>query len=91
MTGILAPPVNHNTPQVSYSYTRSINSAPSDWREGKGSQPEQETESISFKGTASEDASWLENADNVQIFPFAGFVQLLYQYVCDRRTILIRI
>ena len=58
---------------------------------GKGSQPEQETESISFKGTASEDASWLENADNVQIFPFAGFVQLLYQYVCDRRTILIRI
>ena len=53
-------------------------------RKGK----EKEKEKI-LKGTPSKDVSWPENTENEQIFPFAGFVQLFYQYLSNRSTSLL--
>ena len=36
--------------------------------------------------TQNEHASWTEKIQNVQIFSFAGFPWLFYQYWCDRST-----
>ena len=38
------------------------------------------------KRNLSEDASWLENAENVPIFPPAGLIWLFYQYSYNRST-----
>ena len=36
------------------------------------------------KGTKSTDTIWAESREDVQRFPFAGFVCLFYQYFCDK-------
>ena len=39
-----------------------------------------------MKGTPSNDASWPENIENVQIFPSAGFVLIFCQYLCNKSS-----